>query len=276
MSTIIEVSLALFLGLVWSGNTEAAPLPEKKKLTDDELAKCEAAVKEFLGKRKAEAGNLQPIKDEVVDKMFPRHGIYTLLFRQYPVGRVQPEGFSVANILVCDAAGKVQLLNNAKGLTEFYKANAPAVKGEGEVADAGRAWIRLSQELHQDGFFKFQLMDNATKVMTDLKGGMAVTVTIVVMQGGSGTLETTVSFDENGKLTAALESNKIRPGPRPICQATKLLDADPLVRRIVEQDLLIMGSSAKPYLDEQRAKASSELQKAIDRIWLRIVEAERN
>jgi hypothetical protein len=31
-----------------------------------------------------------------------------------------------------------------------------------------------------------------------------------------------------------------------------------------------MGSAAKPYLDEQRAKATPELKAAIDRIWERI------
>jgi hypothetical protein len=71
-------------------------------------------------------------------------------------------------------------------------------------------------------------------------------------------------------LTKATAKAEIKPGPRPVCHATKLLDADPVVRAIVEQDLLIMGRAAKPYLDEQRAKAGPELQEAIDRIWQRI------
>ena len=64
----------------------------------------------------------------------------------------------------------------------------------------------------------------------------------------------------------------MHPGVRPICQATKLLDADPLVRRMAEQDILVMGQSAKEYLDEQRANAKPELKAAIDRIWKRIVD----
>ena len=44
---------------------------------------------------------------------------------------------------------------------------------------------------------------------------------------------------------------------------------------MAEQDLLIMGRAAKPYLDEQRAKASPALQQAIDRIWQRILDAEK-
>src|SRR5207249_6646109 len=76
-----------------------------------------------------------------------------------------------------------------------------------------------------------------------------------------------------GVQTCALPIS-IRPGPRPICQATKLLDADPLVRRICEQDLLIMGLSARDYLAEQRAAARPELRDAIDRLWQKIQRSE--
>jgi hypothetical protein len=61
---------------------------------------------------------------------------------------------------------------------------------------------------------------------------------------------------------------------RPICQATKLLDPDPIVRKMAEQDLLIMGAAARDYLLEQRAKAGPELQAAIDRIWERMLARE--
>jgi hypothetical protein len=44
----------------------------------------------------------------------------------------------------------------------------------------------------------------------------------------------TLTFDGGGKLARVAEGGKLRPGPRPICQATKLLDPDPLVRRMAE------------------------------------------
>ena len=67
----------------------------------------------------------------------------------------------------------------------------------------------------------------------------------------------------------------LRPGIRPICQATKLLDRDPIVRRMAEQDVLVMGRAAKPYLDQVRATARPKLQQAIDRIWQRILDEGR-
>ena len=40
---------------------------------------------------------------------------------------------------------------------------------------------------------------------------------------------------------------------------------------MAEQDLLVMGRAAKPYLDQVRARVRPKLQQEIDRIWQRIV-----
>ena len=62
---------------------------------------------------------------------------------------------------------------------------------------------------------------------------------------------------------------------RPICQATKLLDPDPVVRRMAEDAILLMGKPAKEYLDGQRARATPALREAMDRIWQRILIEDR-
>ena len=49
-----------------------------------------------------------------------------------------------------------------------------------------------------------------------------------------------------------------------------LLHPDPVIRRICEDDLLIMGLPARDYLMRQRAAASSELRREIDRVWRQI------
>src|SRR4029078_8781993 len=89
-------------------------------------------------------------------------------------------------------------------------------------------------------------------------------------QGGNkGEVKASLTF-KAGKLAAAETKATLTPGIRPICQATKLLDPDPIVRAMAEQSIRVMGSAAKSYLDEQRAKATPELKAAIDRIWERI------
>ena len=104
-------------------------------------------------------------------------------------------------------------------------------------------------------------------------GGVEVFGKAAVNQqgGNAGEITASLTFDPAGVLTNVSESAQIHRGIRPICQATKLLDPDPIVRGMAEQDILVMGKAAKGYLDEQRAKASPELQQAIDEIWERII-----
>jgi len=91
-----------------------------------------------------------------------------------------------------------------------------------------------------------------------------------------------VSHDDFDSWQETLEitSNRalmteIKRGIRPICQATKLLDPDLIVRGMAEQAILVMGRAAKEYLAEQRESASPELRDAIDRIWHKIVSEDR-
>ena len=98
MCKLFRVSLAVVCGLVWAGAAAPAPLPEKKKLTPEDIAKCETAVKEYLAKHKAEFGRLQLVKDEAVEHVLSSHAAFTLLFRQYPVGRRPPEGFGTVDV----------------------------------------------------------------------------------------------------------------------------------------------------------------------------------
>jgi hypothetical protein len=247
----------------------AAPVPEQKKLTPEEVAKAEKAAREQLSRLKGDAGMLQLIQDEPLERALPRWAFFSVLFRQYPVARLAPPGLKSSNVFAVGPDSKVLVLTDAGELEKFVKAHLPAAKADDQLKDAARAWLRLAQQFHQDGFYKFQLMDDSTKVAS-AGGGKEVRGKVVVMSGGNGAIDATLTFDGAGKLARAVAVGKLRPGPRPICQATKLLDPDPLVRRMAEQNLRIMGRAAKGYLDEQRAKATPELRRAIDRLWREI------
>lgn len=252
----------------------AAPAPPERKLTEKELAQAEKAARQKLEDLRGSYGQLTPIKDEALTKSFPRTAFFSVIFRQFPVGRVPPAGLRSANVFAVGTDDKVHVLKDPDGLKKFFQSHLVPARENAALERAARAWLDLDQVLHQDGFFRFKVLEDSLKVSTG-DNGKKVSGTVVPMAGGSGTLTATLTFNEDGKLTGVESLNKLRPGPRPICQATKLLDRDPLVRRIAEQDLLIMGRLAKPYLDEQRAKASPELQKAIDRLWQRIVAEDR-
>jgi hypothetical protein len=261
--------------LLWlAGRVAAVLAPEKDKPSDDDAAKAQQVVNDDLNHLKAAGFTMQQVKDEAVQRSFPKYHFFGVFFRQFPVARLTPEGLNSANLYAVGPDAKPQLLKEPKQLEDFFKTNLSPAKTDDAAKDAARAYVRLAEELHQDGFFKFALQDDSTKI-GEGKDGQTATARAVVMAGGNGELGARLTFDDAGKLTKIVENIKIKEGPRPICQAMKLLDADAIVRRMAERDLVIMGRAAKPYLDEQRAKAPPELQRAIDHIWRQIFEEDR-
>jgi len=256
---------------VWTIGPTSAPAQEPAK---DKAIAAAKAVNGELDRLKATGFVMQEVKDGPVSRAFPKHVFFGVYFRQHPVARLAPKGMNSANVYAVGHDGKAQLVKDAAQLQGFFKANLAPAKEDDPAKDAARAWVRLSQEFQQDGFFTFALQDDSTKVSKE-KDGKTATARTMATKGGNGEIKVVLTFDGDGKFTGADEKVDLKPGPRPICQATKLLDADPVVRRMAEQDLLIMGRAARPYLDEQRARAASELQQAIDKIWDRICADDR-
>jgi hypothetical protein len=268
--------LLAVLALAWTSPLPAADAdPPPEKLTAAQVTKAENAVKDYLAKKGASYGALARVTDEPLEQAIPGYAFFNVLFRQFPVGRVIPAGFSVSNRFVAGADAKVRILTDDKDLEKFLKERWTAVKGEAKLKEAARAYLVLAQLGHQDGFYRFSPLTEANKVVTD-KSGHTVTAKSTVAAGGNGTVAVKLSFDREGKLLSASQEAKIRRGPRPRCQATLLLHRDPAVRRMAERDLLIIGRAAKPYLDEQRKKASPPLRREIDRVWQRIVATDRD
>ena len=245
--------------------------PGGAKLTEKQLVAARKAVDDHLVKIKSNGATIEQVKDEPLGRAMPHFAFYTVRYRQFPLARVTPPGLKASNVFAVDAKGKVQILTVATELEKFLKEALPAADSKEKLEDAARLAVRLGQEFHQDGLFRFKLEDDSTKATP----GKGATAKAVVMQGGNGTYVVDLKFDAAGKLTGLEEKAAIRAGPRPRCQATKLLDKDAIVRAMAEEALLSMGRGAKEYLDEQRAKATPELKKAIDSMWKRIVEQDR-
>jgi hypothetical protein len=266
MSMISLVSLVL-LGTGLARAAEEGPGGEIQKQIQELAAKEQAVREKVMGM----GAMLNRVDDESLALAFPAQQCYAVIFRQFPVGRRPPDPLKTQNLYIV-SKGDTLHVTDIKELEKFFKGKLSPVKEEFWAKNAARAWLSLSQQLKQDGFYRFAIPDEFLK--WDAPDRQA-TGKAEVKRGGNGDISVTLSFDADGNLAHVAEEVKIRPGPRPICQATKLLDADPVVRRMAEQDLLIMGTMAKDYLAEQRAKASPELQKAIDRLWERIRREER-
>ncbi len=227
-------------------------------------------VQDYLDSIGAESEyyRLYPIADDYVGRTFPNVSFFAVQFIQYPYSVYPPDPLEKQSNVFIVLRGNVSFVDDTDGLQAFFSGQLSPVPNADSAEDAGSTWLRLSEEFKQDLFFTFS--DPAVDY-TPTPSGAVVSGRVVVLNGGTGSIEMRMTLDANGNLVDVQESSSVVAGVRPICQATKLLDRDPLVRRIVEQDILVMGRSAKSYLDAQRAKARPALKRAIDRIWARIV-----
>lgn len=211
------------------------------------------------------------LNNEVLRKQFPATLFYVLRFPQWPLARMVPEPLQNNNVFAFTKGQPLQLITKADSLTDFFKGHLPPIKSAEAGHHAIKAWLLLDEELVQDGMFKFKIVESAITAQKEngdlVCGGKAV----VEPDGGNGgQITAKLLFDAEGRLQDVTQNAELRAGMRPICQSTKLLDPDPIVRKMAEQDLLIMGKACKPYLDEQRPKLSPELRGAVDKIWRKI------
>ena len=121
-----------------------------------------------------------------------------------------------------DYDGDGILDKDGKALEKFFRTH-DKMPDDAAAKRALAAWLTMSQEFRQDGMFKFEVIEKEFIVKDGKVIGRAV-----IMQGGNGELHAELTIGKDGVLASATEKAAIRPGPRPICQATKLLDADPI------------------------------------------------
>ena len=230
-------------------------------------------VEDYLSARGVVGAVVRPITDDYVGRTFANLSLFGVIFRQYPVAVQCPQGqdLKCANVFFVKD-GKVDFVSTIPDLKFFFATQLGPVPSQDGASDAASTWLRLSEELKQDLFYGFSAPEISYTPRDDIT---QVQGHVTVVSGGGGQIDMVMTLGSAGSLIVISERSKIRPGVRPICQATKLLDRDPIVRRMAEQDILVMGCAAKSYLDQVRATARPKLQQAIDRIWQRILEESR-
>ena len=230
-------------------------------------------VEDYLKSRGASGAVVRPITDDYVGRTFPNFSFFGVIFRQYPVAVLCPESqdLKCSNVFFVKD-GRVDFAAAVPDLKFFFAAEMGPAPSEDAAADAANTWLRFSQELKQDLFYTFSAPEISYLPREDIT---TVRAHASVIAGGQGHIDMLMTLGAAGSLVHIYEKSALRPGLRPICQATKLLHRDPIVRRMAEQDLLVMGRAAKPYLDQIRATARPNLQQAIDRIWQRILDEGR-
>ena len=227
------------------------------------------------------------IYDEVLSRSLPNQLLYIVRFRQYPVARMVPEPLTANNIFAVSSTGQVVLITTEQEQLKFFTDNLAIIlpgilDTRSMFIDALYSWLRTAEELVQDGMFRFTIAYDkinlkeyeAAKGAAGIEGAAWVAsgeALVEATAGNSGAITASMIFNAEGKLLSVEQNIAVKHGIRPICQATKLLDPDPVVRRMAEQDLLFMGRDAESYIMEQHALANPELQAAIDKMWAKIV-----
>ena len=249
---------ALLLGL-W---------PESIARADDQQL-----VEKYLQSRGLNGYVVRPVTDDFVGRTFPNFSFFGVIFQQYPIAVRCPQvpDLKCANLFFVQNS-QVDFTSTMDDLKFFFAANLVPTPTQDTATDAATTWLRFSEELKQDLLYTFSPASVSYTPRTDLT---LLRASASVAAGGDGNIDVVMTLGTSGCLVSILERSAIRPGVRPICQATKLLHRDPIVRRMAEQDLLVMGRPAKPYMDQIRATARPKLQQAIDHIWQRILAGDR-
>ncbi len=266
-------------------STGRAQKPQKVKVSDMATPGTgEYTIREYEQKIQKETfqyrqGIVTPLKDSELLSLFgAKFHWYMLRYPVWPVAINVNPPLSTNNIFVLDETNKIcAVLTDNNQLQKFFAQHLNPVRNVQEARTALVAWLRMQQELAQDGMFQFSIPDTSMHITKGANGEIIASGQSVVAPtgGNQGTLDSKLVFSAAGTLASTTSERNIQEGMRPICQSTKLLDKDPIVRRMAEQDILLMGRACKFYLDEQRAKAAPELQAAIDAIWRRIEAGKR-
>jgi hypothetical protein len=263
--------------LITAGALACASQDTNKKELTKESAAAQKKVEEHLATLKAQGAKTVVISDTPeLGKFFPNYQFVSVHFAEFPVARKPPEPLKSRNVFALSPDSKLQQLTEVKELENLFK-TVVQINNTTPPEEPVAAWFRLSQEFRQDGYFKFTLDKKKVRVNqrgTDVE--LTGELQVVPEMGNKGSLEVAITFDPNtGKVTKVQETGSVQAGIRPRCQASRLLDPDPVIRAICEQDLLVMGRAAEEYLMEQRGKAGPALREAIDRVWRQIVAENR-
>ena len=139
------------------------PGQPRKRISDE---KGREAISRFLAKTQGpQGGQVLSIDDHPVVKAFSFQRFYTLQFRRYPVAPALPESLTYNNLLVLYANENVELIRDTNALEAFFRSQLLPVAGEAQARNVVKAWLRLTQEFHQDGFFQFSISDAGILVL---------------------------------------------------------------------------------------------------------------
>jgi len=228
-------------------------------------------------------------------QVFPAFQFYTLHFRQHPIANLIPLGHPLLkahwNLVVVNADKQVSVITDDTGLKHFFlkEVKLPAAGGDRDLAEVKPvllAWVELAEAIIQDDFLHDVMEMKRAEVQrskfdsevsgSDHEQFFTCRVPAQERDPLGGHYEVFMNISRHGRISSIESRSTLRnEGPRPVCQALRLLDADPAVRRWAEHQILQMGRWGLPYLEDTLRYRVTEgpLRVAIERVYRRLKEA---
>jgi hypothetical protein len=119
--------------------------------------------------------------------------------------------FAPSNLFAVTADGAVKHLSSEKALKEFFRTHLPPVLSDADAKSAVQAWLRMAEELYQDGYFAFKIEQDSLGVQSR-DGKRVAPGRARVTEGGEGQISATLTFDRKGKLVNTSTEAALKPG----------------------------------------------------------------
>jgi hypothetical protein len=174
---------------------------EQKKLEDQ------------LARRKNKNAIVYPITDQSVGQTFPSHLILAVRFPLHPVAISPRAPLHSQNLFIVDKDGLLDQVTDFKGMEEFFRANTGTVTKASTARQVVRAWLAMSQELSQDGYYTFEKKVEREPTKFGLKATGEAKVKPEM--GNKGAIKVTIMFDIDGMLGEVQERKQLKAGRRP-------------------------------------------------------------
>jgi hypothetical protein len=186
----------------------STPTQAQEKI--DRQSESHQAILNYLGSLKSvrlgKRVQLQPLGDDDLRTIFNQCEFFLLRYPRYPSEVIPVEPLRPNNLFaVCDR--NVSHMSDGTELRDFFLQHFPSATNN-EIRTAGiRGWLRLAQELYQDGFVKFSSPSIKTD---DSKFEGAVNA---IEGTGEGSITVKMLF-RSDKLAELRFEEHVVPGPR--------------------------------------------------------------
>src|SRR5215472_10447322 len=103
-------------------------------------------IDQFLQSEDAHGYVITPITNDYVGRTFPGRTFCAVIFQQWPVAVYPPEGLEESNVGVL-VRDQIRFVTSVDDLRGFFSEQLGLVPDPDAEQDAGRTWLRLSEEL---------------------------------------------------------------------------------------------------------------------------------